>query len=267
MKTIVCLVCSIFCLFSSSAHELSTASISIDGIPRTYLYAQPDGPPPLGGWPVLILFHGAMQQGCVWAKLSRFNAFKNKALQRGYSVIAPDSLYRAKGKVDNILAAIGAPRWNLDDIPHQPIGPSLDYGNNDINFLNALLKEIKHQPALNESQVFLTGFSSGAAFTMIAAHAFTTRIRAVSINSGGYLGDMAFDPPTSGHPPVMINHGTNDYIVNYKNSTKYFEDLSAAGVHAKLNLSKGSGHHWLYLYDKEVLDWFDDHRLGCADGY
>lgn len=260
MKTFLCFFFSITCLFSANSYKLSEKTIIVNGEPRTYLSEAPTGIPPVGGWPVLFLFHGAMQKGCIWFNYDGFKAFTEKALKKGYYIIAPDALYRKKGSVDNLLGNIGAPRWNTKKIPHQPIPPSTDFGNNDINFISALLSSIKDQPFLNSDEIFFTGFSSGAAFTMLAALAFTTRIKTAAINSGGFIGDLDFKLPPSGHPPMLINHGTYDFVVNYESSLSYFEALHKAGIHTKLNLAQKSGHHWLSRYDEEVFDWFETHK-------
>ncbi len=265
MKTVLCFLFSIACLFSSGSHDFPEKSIIVNGETRTYLSKAPVGVPPMDGWPILFMFHGAMQQGCIWSKYGGFKAFTGKALAKGYYVIAPDARYRAKGTVDNLFAFIGAPRWNTSQIPQRPQPPSTEFGNDDINFIHALLEEIADRPLLNADQVYLTGFSSGAAFTMLAALVFTDHIKAASINSGGYFGDTTFELPSCGHPPMLINHGSSDFVVKSESSLKYFEALQRAGIPAKLNLAKKSGHHWLSLYDEEIFEWFETYKHGYWD--
>lgn len=262
MKKIFFLAFVIACLFSVNVHAQSEESIVVDGQTRTYLCEAPAGSQPPGGWPVLFMFHGAMKQGIVWFRLPRFKNFKDKALERGFYVIAPDGLYRKEGTVDNIFGNLGGPRWNTEDIPHQPVPPSGSYGNDDIDFINALMGEVAKQPYIDQEQMFFTGFSSGAGITMLSAMVFTTRIKAASINSGGYLGDLFFELPANGHPPMMVNHGKLDFVVNYESSVIYYEDLCDAGIEATLNLAILRGHNWLIPFNEDVLDWFDDHKGG-----
>lgn len=243
-----------------NAYAQSSGTITVGHQERTYYYEAPSGPSPPEGWPVIFMFHGALQQGRAWFWLNRFKAFKDKALQSGYYVIAPNGLSRDEGSVHNVFANIKGPRWNTEDMPRIPASRSADYGNDDLNFIDALLREVERRTELDADQVFFTGFSSGAGLTMLSAVAFTTRIRAASINSGGYLGDMHFDLPAEGHPPMMINHGRLDFVVRPEFSIRYYRDLANAGIETTLNLARMRGHAWLSIFDEDVLDWFDDHK-------
>jgi len=63
---------------------------------RRFLWASPSSTAPLDGYPVLFVMHGGFQHADVWFNQERYikrqSEFVTKALEKGFFIIAPDSL-------------------------------------------------------------------------------------------------------------------------------------------------------------------------------
>ena len=67
----------------------SSEQLNFGGTLRTYLLHIPDAPPPRGGFPVVLAFHGGGGDGARMRSLSRFDALADS---RGVIVVYPDGV-------------------------------------------------------------------------------------------------------------------------------------------------------------------------------
>lgn len=66
---------------------------------------------------------------------------------------------------------------------------------------------------------------------------------------------------TPDDPSVFIYHGTDDYIVDAKNSRVLYHALKSANVPAELNLIESAGHYAMFFRGApaRAIDFLDNH--------
>ncbi len=127
-------------------------------------------------------------------------------------------------------------------------------------------------------RTYLTGLSLGGYGAWELARLYPHRWAAVVIASSGIFWSYAPErwsrarslpaeyARAVGHTPVWLFHGTDDTIVNIRQSEIMYEALKAAGGHVRLWIYQGMHHDtWTRAYnDPEVPRWLLDHRLPGA---
>lgn len=124
-------------------------------------------------------------------------------------------------------------------------------------------------------RTYLTGLSLGGYGAWELARLYPRRWAAAVIVSGGIFwsyaperwsraaslpGDYA---RAVGHTPIWLFHGTEDSVVNIRQSELMFEALKLAGGHVRLWIYQGMHHDtWTRAYDEpELPRWLLDHYL------
>lgn len=87
-------------------------------------------------------------------------------------------------------------------------------GEKDHQFISELLTHIEDNYCIDESRVFMTGFSFGAMFSNSLAQTFQSRVRAVAVYA---VADYNIYLPDNAGKPIawMAVHGTNDGMCDY----------------------------------------------------
>jgi poly(3-hydroxybutyrate) depolymerase len=226
---------------------------------RIIFFKQPDISIPEDGFPVLLLFHGAVQHGFSWViglnKWSKSQTiFTNKALEEGFFIIAPDSLKPVRP---------GPRAWDI-----------FNTGSNSKDYI--LIQDIidwldtGYLPIDNKN-LYCAGFSSGAFMCSYIGHYFDDRFNAIAVHSGANSESISiasrgpiFDLNglynfSSNYPPTIIIHGNNDNIVPIDCANNFFSDLQRNNIQSRLLINIDEGHNWILQYDYEILDWFKTH--------
>jgi len=242
----------------SCSYKTKTVTSSY-GIPRVVQYQVPDGTPPVGGWPAVVLYQPSVfptfwtapdyTPGGAFHQVRTIKVL----LEAGYAVIAPPTNYARLYQF-----------WDTN-------APGVDNGipyttTDDYGFLLKVINGIAAQQygPINGSRLYATGMSSGGYNTSRMAVSFQGRFRALAVQSGSYatcLGPFCNIPATLpyNHPATLFLHGSNDYTVPVNTMEAYFNKLVSQGVDARKVISDGKSHEFLPEAPEEILNWFQTH--------
>lgn len=237
---------------SCSYHSVDVSSVA--GFSRKVDYQLPMGQAPENGWPVVVVYQGALTPvKFTRTSLAQFSSIHElrtikRLLDNGYAVVAPRA-----------LANVG---WLTNTL-----GPYTDYeATTDFAFIANFLSAIKSGDFghLDNDQKFAMGFSSGGYQTSRMAVTFPGEFRAFVIHSGSYancVGPVCEIPETlpANHPPTLFLHGSLDFVVPWATMDMYFDRLLFEGVEVNRYTDVFATHQWLYEAPEMVLNWFERH--------
>jgi poly(3-hydroxyoctanoate) depolymerase len=229
---------------------------------RFFLYKQPSTTPPENGFPVLFIFHGAVQHAFSWfLGLNPWNKMQNMftqdALDKGFFVIAPES----------IRPFIIPPRaWDSfrDDISK----------NKDLLFIQNIIEWLNDSELpVDINNLFAAGFSSGGFMCSRIGYALGSQFNALAVHSGANaecinitIFGPVFDCTTSldlpeNHPPTIIIHGEKDPVVPFNCGQFFYDELQRYSIDSNLLVNPEGGHIWLPEFNYQMLDWFENYLI------
>ena len=232
--------------------------LPVDGLgiaKRRVYFQQPQGTPPAGGWPVVLLFQGSFFSAelCFQGVMGEpFGAYYQgltvkQLLEAGFAVLAPQT------------HLIGTTFWDTD-IPPWSIAWELAP---DHKFMLAIFDAIADGTfgALNKLRLYGAGISSGGYMTSRMAVSYRGRFKALAIQSASYatcpVGPLCVPPALpSDHPPTLLLAGLLDPIVPVWTIAAYNTRLLAEGHKTQLIVGDLATHEWLSESPKAVVDWF-----------
>jgi polyhydroxybutyrate depolymerase len=185
------------CGLRTGMRGMTSRTLSVAGLTRTYIVYLPEGDPQTP-MPLVFVHHGYTMSGSDMYQVT------------GYPALA-DSDHIALAFPDGQAGpnSLGAP-WNVgSNVCPSLDGSTPDATGDDFAFLDAMKADIAQDQCLDTAHEFLTGFSMGGYF---AHHVGCMRddIRAVAPHSGG---THTFETCTTGHKPVIIFHGLADPLI------------------------------------------------------
>jgi len=132
---------------------------------RDYALHLPEGAPPAGGRPLVVLLHGCTQDA---EDIARGTRLHEAAGRRGWMVLYP------------VQPAAAHPRqcWNWYDPAHQ----RRDAGEPSI--IAGMTAQVVAEHGGNARQVYLAGISAGAAMASLVAAAYPEQFAALALHSG-----------------------------------------------------------------------------------
>lgn len=235
---------------SCTYHE--TKVQSRPGIYRDVRYQVPEGSPPPGGWPVVVMYQGSFFP--VEFKRNELDPFGGyyevkvieKLLDNGFAVIAPDA------GIDLF--------WETN----LPVIYELTA---DYIFLNNLFDEIRagRFGPINDNKKFATGISSGGYNTSRMAVSYPGEFEALVIQSGSYAtcsGPLCIVPSSlpDDHPPTYFLHGFLDLVVPWWSMDLYYDRLQSEGVPTGRHTDYLASHEWYSASPGKVYSWFNQYR-------
>lgn len=167
------------------AHVATTAqSMAFRGETRTYLLAKPTNYDPQKSYPLVFSFHGNPSTETYQAALLPFDA----ASGRDAVIVYPRALAGTGGVYD----------WDL----------AITDDNPDMEWIIALVGELKKTLSLDPKRVFGFGYSGGAFFVTNMACRTSGFFKAISVNAGGapFVGE-GVDFPQKGANDCLICPG------------------------------------------------------------
>ena len=225
---------------------------------RFFLWIKPDTGPPLDGYPVIFLFHGASQHAFSWINdYNKWNknqmSFTKDAIEQGFFIVILESK---------------RPIWpgpRAWDVFNNNLSENLDfqYIQNIIHWFE--LSDLK----VNLKNLYCVGFSSGAFMCSKMALYFENLFNAIALNSGCNADSIILTKRgpifnitrsyniSKNHPPSLLLHGEKDKLVPVNCSINYFNDLQKAEVETDLIVNKNEGHVWLQMNNHDILNWFN----------
>lgn len=182
MKKILLFCLAVVLALPALAGDFS-GNITVNGVKRDYIGYVPSN---LGeNQPLLISCHG-YQQDAPYQK--NMLDIKSVADAGKFVTVFPNGL--------------GSPRaWDIS-------------GNQDINFMKALIDEMEAKYKIDRNRVYLSGFSMGGMFTYHAMNKMPNQIAAFAPISGYPMGGTTINANV--RPiPVIHTHGTGDDVVGF----------------------------------------------------
>lgn len=190
-----------------------------------YLFYTPNNYSKTEKFPLLIFLHGAPQRG------DNLKLVQSEAL--------PMLLERKLLSLKMFVVA-----------PQCPTEKSWDYV-----LVYELLKEIVNNYNIDVSRIYVTGFSMGGYGTLLFAKNFGNKIAAAApvCSGGSYF--LAENLRTI---PLWFFHGTEDKIIEFKNTKELYDKLIEINGNVKFTVYQGKAHDiWNETYANiELYEWF-----------
>lgn len=171
-------------------------SLEQDGRRREYLLHLPSGYDGSRKLPLLIMLHGG---GGNYRFLIKMSKMSSVADRNGFIVAYPNG----SGRLNQIGLT-----WNAGDCCGYARGHRID----DLGFLKALIDRLCSQYSIDESRIYIAGFSNGGMMAYEASCAMSDRLAAIAVVGGSMTGREC---RPSRPMPVIIFHGTADRHVPY----------------------------------------------------
>jgi polyhydroxybutyrate depolymerase len=183
---------SLSCTGRPGSPGLSSRTLTVDGLSRTFLVHVPPDLDPAQPVPLVFAHHGFTMSGEVMRSLTEFAAVADA---EGFAVAFPDGGGFYPWYVGTGVCGMGA---------------SANGATDDTAFVEAMIDDIDADQCIDRDRVFMTGFSMGGYFSNHVACERPDLIRAAAPHSGGtYEGGCAGGPM-----PVMVVHGTADWLID-----------------------------------------------------
>jgi len=153
------------------------------GQSRTYYLHVPKSYNPNHSMPLVMVFHGSGGSGRSIAKVTDFN---DLADEKGFIVVYPNG-------IDH--------QWNTED---------------DVSFVEALIKRIMQLRNIDGSRIYATGFSSGGIFTQALACKLSSEITAFASVAATLTANLAPSCQPDHPVSILMINGTGDRTVPYE---------------------------------------------------
>lgn len=176
---------------------LTESTLVHDNQNRTYCLHEPANVtrPSSQPLPLVVVLHGAWNDGCDVARMSEFN---DKADSNGFLVAYPNSTGILLSRTWN--AGVCCP-------------PATDNGVDDVGFVDAVIAEIENaHNDVDSDRIYIAGFSNGAMLAYEIAHQLPGRVAAIAAVAGTM--EVASRPQVS-PVSVVVVHGDDDGRVDY----------------------------------------------------
>ncbi|UAK23718.1 alpha/beta hydrolase family esterase [Sphingomonas nostoxanthinifaciens] len=177
-------------LAQPAAARDQSGHLTFDGKDRTYAVHVPDGPPPPGGFAVILAFHGGGMQGAAMRKLTHFDQVADT---RRFIVVYPDGLDK---------------HWNDGRL-------TIRNPQDDVGFVSALIDRLESDYPVSRGRVYATGISNGALFAERLGCDLAGRIAAIAPVAGTLPADLAPRCRPAAPVAVMQIDGTADPIMPF----------------------------------------------------
>jgi dipeptidyl aminopeptidase/acylaminoacyl peptidase len=239
-----------FILNKTDKKDLSVSNITKEEVKiggREFIFSKDEN---VKNAPVIIFLHGGAQDDNIWFSENDQALIVKSALNKGYAVIAPDSLRPLCG---------GVKQWDYRE------------NSSDLSFFDDILNYIWSRDDLDSDRIYIAGISIGGFMASRLAEHYGDNINAIAISSGGNAENLVVYPPDfcyveynynltnikPDHPRTLLIHGDNDTTIPIEASLNYYEALKKAGRGAKIIIKKQGEHHWYPEYNDDILNWFN----------
>lgn len=191
----------------------TTKTMNYGGTDRQYLEYVPSSYNASTPAPVLFVLHGL---GDDMSNMFSATGFRAIANQHGWIVITPQALEATVSLLGQSMS-IGT-AWN-SGVSANALGSNIivNDGVDDSGFMMAILDDLIANYNVDQSRVFVTGFSMGGFMANRLAIEHGDRIAAIASVSGTVGNEVKEATPT-GHVSAMHIHGTGDGTVGYENA-------------------------------------------------
>ncbi len=180
--------------------------IRVMGSRRYYLVHVPNNYDSLKKTPLVLVIHGAFSTP---EQMEEQSGFSELADREGFLAAYPSGAYGIVGFFKH---------WNAGHCCGKAADDSID----DVGFLTDVIKDISHQFKVDETRIYMVGFSNGGMLTYRFAAERTHMLAAAATLAGAHGGKASYDSslwviPKPAKPlPMIIFHASDDPAVPYK---------------------------------------------------
>lgn len=222
----IAITLAFFVVKSRPRVDISKHSLLVNGVERSFrIAASPELTHPA---PLIIAFHGLGDTAETMASYSRLD----EEAARGQFIL----VYAEGLKSD----------WDTHTAET----------NQDIGFVDSLLKRMTESHDVDRNRVYLIGMSKGASFAQVVAQSRPEDIAAIVAHSGP-------DPRVEGQGerqvPVLLIAGSDDPVTSTVESD--FENYRSAGHEVDLIIVDGLGHDWSARHNSIAWSFLARHRI------
>ena len=225
-RTFILLAAVLFSVVAMAAKFNGMKTIQTGGKSRQYFLYVPDCL--TDNRPLIISCHG---MNCDYAGQKNDTQWPNLADTANFVVVYP------VGIAGTAWGQSFQTGWDLD-------------GMTDVNFMLDIIEEMKQNYNIDETRVYMSGFSLGGAFTYYMLNKAADKIAAFGPISGYNL--MGANTSSSRPVPICEVHGTADNIMSYSGIKDYLKKFAQA---MKCNMTPeettGNGYSKLHYKDGE----------------
>ncbi len=190
----------LFCLTIASAQTRYDVRMEVDSVQREFILSVPSGVPPVGGYPIVFVFHGTSQDG---EKFYNDSQWKEKGEEEKILTVFPTALRYCVIEDGNQRTTT---KWHTGAV--EEMACPGQYLKNDFHFVNAMIDSLMSRFPVNRRRIYATGFSNGASFTSKLAVQMSETFAAVAM-CGGLLDDRDSTQPVLNMPAWFVL-GTKD---------------------------------------------------------
>lgn len=166
----------------SFAQQKIVAKIKVDSVDREFIVVKPSGAAPVGGYPVVFMFHGTSGDG---EKFYNISGWKEKGEVEKIITVFPSSL--AYCVLNEVGQKIYTTKWNCADLVENQCKDLNQNLKDDVKFVRKMVDTIKATFNVNPKKFFASGFSNGSVFTFKLAMDAPDIFEAVATASGPLL--------------------------------------------------------------------------------
>ena len=179
--------------------------IDVNGTQRTFVYYAPMNLDPNKAVPFVIVPHGFTMTGLSMQQITGYNDIADR---EGFVVAYPDG--------EGISPTTGGltPPWNVGT-GVCGAGAAVSATGDDQGFVDAMIEWVKADQCVDESHIFMSGFSMGGYFSNETG-CLNPKIHGIGPHSGGTHDLSAC---TNAIMPAMIFHGDADPLIMYSCGT------------------------------------------------
>ncbi len=122
-----------------------------------------------------------------------------------------------------------------------------------------MIDSLKKHYNIDESRIYLVGFSAGAVFTYYLGLSNPDKFRAIAAFAGSFkcLKSVPLSKDSEKHIPVLILHGSRDNVVDISESEYAQQQLKDYGYQVKFIELKGEKHNYPAYVSWAIINWFE----------
>lgn len=224
-------------LAAEPAHgEFPAEKIEVGGVTREYRLVVPKSVALDKPAPIVFAFHGILIDSKDVMPL--YTKLNDAASKHKFILVYPDALDKSWG-----------------------IAP--DKVKKDLEFFDALLKELQTRYKIDSERIYAVGMSNGGYFTHIVGRERSKTVAAIASHSGVLGLETLAGIRSERKFPVMIVHGDKDKIFPVDWARENRDKYTKAGHEVKYVEVAGLGHFWATNADINDAIWafFAEHPL------
>jgi polyhydroxybutyrate depolymerase len=217
------LVVSVF--FGYNTFRSKEKYTDFEGMQRGYRVHLPKNYDENKSYPIVFAFHGIFENPRLFELIT---GLSRKADKEGFIVVYPQG---SKGRV------IEPYTWNADFC----CGYAAENKVDDVGFTNHLINKIVEDYNVDQSRIFLVGFSNGGMFVHKAALQLSDKVTAFAVVSSAVGGkteeeeNYTYFERTDNPIPALIIHGKEDATVPFDGGSSSYDVVEFTAAYDTVN--------------------------------